>query len=117
KLAEWMTALQQATQKAAPQVMELSLRNEVWAGLQAVIDGIVCLIIALALIPVAIKLFKFANENEWDETGVFFGICCVIQAVLCIGFCGNTLNVWSWCAIYDPKTALFHDVFVKLMSR
>lgn len=121
KVVEMLSGMEQAIGKVAPQALELALKQQMWAGLGCIVGGFAALLIGLILIWLPVRVFK-----EIKAEGVRSGyspdqaatvVCCIPSGIGLLIALINLLNIWNWVAIFDPKTALFHELVSKLLQR
>ena len=84
-------------------------------GLQALLTGAVFLFFALLFMGAALHGF-YKDDGEgggWQAAGVIgvvFAFFSTLFGLICV------LNIWNWIALSEPKLALAHQIFERIMT-
>jgi hypothetical protein len=119
KMVELMTQAQQAVSKIAPEALELAIKQQFWSGCGTIGGGIIALVIFLVLLVPCIRAWKgfiaYQQENQWADPAaeLFITAATGVPGIIALF---QLTDTWAWVSLFDPKTALFHRIFEKLLN-
>lgn len=127
KVVEILTQFQEgvsstltAAGKAAPHVVEYAIRVKFYDGLGSIVGGFIALFFLILILGIMyrhraaiIDSFEYCDAPHVSAGAVFFGLGAVILIFPAFGL---LLDTWNWVAVFDPKIALAHDLFEKVMA-
>ncbi len=108
--------LNKLTNEWAPAVLELGIQMKFWDGVGTIIIGVSLLGLSILLGMLSRYFWRKHRAKLYagcDFGAVFFGMISVLLLVP-VGIL--LLDIWNWVAIFNPKLALAHDIFERLVK-
>lgn len=124
KLAEYSSVLTELTKEYAPQAVDAGLMVVKLTGLQNLLIGGVCLIIATILWALYFtkwwkhtNTFRITSYDDYPTQGKAFGALTLglTTSPLIIAVFNTLGHIWNWVAVFEPKLYIAYRLFHKLL--
>lgn len=101
----------------APAALELGVKITFWNGVNNIFQGVIGLLITFFC-------YKFIRHNQhvMDEPDItplqalVIAACVFFIGGIVLFLCSGIFNIWTYVALFDPKTAFAHDIYMKLVK-
>lgn len=105
KLETFAGKLVDLSKQYAPDVWNLARQVARIEAIQTLVYGFVWLVIASLAWVAAIKLFRVAKKDDWDNPGpiIGMGVGGIIGLFTTIAACENLLNIYAWVSLWYPE--------------
>jgi hypothetical protein len=107
--------------KIAPLAWQSAITIKRIDSIQNLIIGFILLILSLVGLKLLKQIYKIAKETDYDTYdlpgwifGAVFGTIAYI--ILLIFTLTQLLDIWTWMGLFDPRIAVIHDIYLKVVS-
>lgn len=127
-LGQFQSGVSQAGASAAkllPQVTDLAIRMKFWDGVAHLACAALALLPAFALFKGVLFFHNLAEEKRAEKDFTTDDIPYQVGAitlgfallVVSVAICCQLFDPWNWVAVFDPKIALAHDIYLGVMEK
>jgi hypothetical protein len=111
--------LKQVTEEWAPAALELGIQMTFWNGVSQLLLGGFFAVLTAALFYNTMKaLKKSKNASYSDKEGylIVAALLAIAGLIAAIPTIVMLFNIWNWIAVFNPKLALAHAIFERIMK-
>jgi hypothetical protein len=111
--------LKQVTEEWAPAALELGIQMTFWNGVSQLLLGGFFAVLTAALFYNTMKaLKKSKNASYSDKEGylIVAALLAIAGLIAAIPTIVMLFNIWNWIAVFNPKLALAHTIFERIMK-
>jgi hypothetical protein len=111
--------LKQVTEEWAPAALELGIQMTFWNGVSQLLLGGLFAVLTAALFYNTMKaLKKSKNASYSDKEGylIVAALLAIAGLIAAIPTIVMLFNIWNWIAVFNPKLALAHTIFERIMK-
>jgi hypothetical protein len=111
--------LKQVTEEWAPAALELGIQMTFWNGVSQLLLGGLFAVLTAALFYNTMKaLKKSKNASYSDKEGylIVAALLAIAGLIAAIPTIVMLFNIWNWIAVFNPKLALAHAIFERIMK-